>query len=105
MVSRPNFQIPEWIFDVEEEDDINCDVPLATELEMDVAHTWEAVVSTFIRPFVNISAVDKEYETGKKLDHSSDFFGPLLSMGCFGGVSWLLSVKVLRSTISPNFQR
>ena len=97
-----SLDLPHWIFDIEEIDDIDYHIDLLTELDVDVCHTRDALVLTMTRPLLSLvnslsysSSSEAHFSRrGASVDYTNDFFGPCLVISSYCLTLWILHVKV-----------
>jgi len=85
-----SFELPSWIFDVEDDDDVLSDVPMLSELEIDLGNIKRNTIIIISRPWITMNQSGNEVSS----EQFNDVVGPCIIVSMFCALLWILSVQV-----------
>mmetsp|Transcript_3266 Transcript_3266/g.5081 ORF Transcript_3266/g.5081 Transcript_3266/m.5081 type:complete len:224 (-) Transcript_3266:1194-1865(-) len=95
---KQGIELPRWIFEVDEEDEIQGDSSLLEELEIDPAHIYRSILWMLFGPCFQLTGMPNKkhplHNMGLHSDNRSiDFFGPCSMVSLYSLVLWLGRVR------------
>mmetsp|Transcript_35168 Transcript_35168/g.35811 ORF Transcript_35168/g.35811 Transcript_35168/m.35811 type:complete len:218 (-) Transcript_35168:122-775(-) len=94
---KKTLELPSWIFDVDDEDDIRLDTSLMEELDMDFVPIGKAIFYTIFSPWIYLLGKYSEYLFPRiqmmSIPLTFPMLGPSIIVGFYGLLLWIFHVN------------